>query len=279
MTPLQAATLALYAAAAIAAVALTRRDPRHRPVAWYLCAVVALDGGRWVRALLLEPSPGPRVGWDLVLRHAEVGLYLASILALPALAVVVFGHDAGRADSRARRERIPRDLRAVGPGAWLQDPRSLGGAVVRGAGAEQAADDRHRGAAARPGRYQGAAAILIAWLGLWSYLIADYPALSGAGLMRIYELVEVGAVLFSGLCFARWLSGPRLLKEGLSPAVACTLALISGPAATVAAPWLTRGTTLETWPGIVAANAVAVGIALVLQLHWLLRGRRRLCSG
>jgi hypothetical protein len=97
--------------------------------------------------------------------------------------------------------------------------------------------------------------------------------------MRVYQLVEVGAVLFSGLCFVRWLSGPRLLREGLSPAVACTLALMSGPAATVAAPYLTRGTTLEAWPGIVAANAVAVGIALVLQLHWLLRARRRLCSG
>jgi hypothetical protein len=101
--------------------------------------------------------------------------------------------------------------------------------------------------------------------------------------MRVYQLVEVGAVLFSGMCFARWLSRVTrrtncLQERILSPAVTCTLALISGPAATVAAPWLTRGTTLEAWPGIVAANGVAVGIALVLQIGALTR-RRRLCSG
>jgi hypothetical protein len=145
-----------------------------------------------------------------------------------------------------------------------------------------------------------------AWVLLTAWLVADYPELSGAGLMRVYELVEVGAVLFSGLCFARWLSGGmglvnrysssgsrssrqnsitdeastnRPFRGSLSPAVACTLALMSGPAATVVAPWLVRGTTLEAWPGIVAANAVAVGITLVLQLHWLFRTRRRLCSG
>ena len=122
-------------------------------------------------------------------------------------------------------------------------------------------------------------AIAGAWLLLTAWLIADYPALSGAGLMRVYHLVEVGAVLFSGLCLFRWLRSGQLLREGLSPAVACTLALMSGPVATVAAPYLTRRPTLEAWPGIVAANAVAVGITLVLQLHWLLRARRRLCSG
>lgn len=473
MTPLQAATVALYIAAAGAALLLTRRDPRHRPVAWYLCVVVAVDALRWGRSLLLPPAMGPREGWELVARHAEAGLYLASILALPALAWVVFGRSlqlrgmgdppvaiaslwqqmwhhpsspsdvrqppirperqavfvdepstrpddvvdvqhpdaavirvasacdpmsvtvgrdrrpprsapwasplhatdavAGRppprivlgiADAEAsqrcphvRRRHVATPLEvsevgahslrrqregsADGTGAAVQAPligrpiedasdpgqlrrrehaqlnahvssvnrvtgrtapefcdaaatNSGSTMVTDGASVVKPADraEKPNGAVGVFGYlHNGAISIvsqirrcrfgpvLLAWLLLTSYLIADYPALSGAGLMRIYELVEVGAVVFSGLCFARWLSGPRLLREGLSPAVACTLALISGPAATVAAPWLVRGTTLEAWPGIVAANGVAVAITLVLQLHGLLRARRRLCSG
>jgi hypothetical protein len=89
MTPIAALTLSLYLAAAASAVALARRDRRHRPVAVYLTAVVALDGLRWLRALLLPPAQGIREGWELWLRHAEAGLYLASILALPVVAVVV----------------------------------------------------------------------------------------------------------------------------------------------------------------------------------------------
>lgn len=113
MTHLQAATMALYAAALIAAVALARRDSSCRPVAWYLGAVVVLDCCRWGRALLMghlvSKLPGahmPREGLALVLRSAEVGLYLASILALPALAVVVFGHHGEKARRRSHDEVV-----------------------------------------------------------------------------------------------------------------------------------------------------------------------------
>lgn len=92
MTALAAATLALYAAAAVAAVVSCSRSPQagQRPLAVYLAAVLVIDGLRWCQALLLEPPAGPRVGWWLVAWWAEVGLYLASILALPAMAVAVF---------------------------------------------------------------------------------------------------------------------------------------------------------------------------------------------
>lgn len=88
---LSLATLALYLAAAGAALLLARSCRRHRPVAWYLCAIVVVDALRWGRELLLPASTGPRAGWELVARHADQGLYLAAILALPAMSVAVFG--------------------------------------------------------------------------------------------------------------------------------------------------------------------------------------------
>jgi hypothetical protein len=90
MTSLQLTTLAMLIAAACAAVTLARRDIRNRPVAWYLVAVTAVDLLRWVRTPLLPPTTVPREGWELVLRHAEQLLYLAAILALPAMAMALF---------------------------------------------------------------------------------------------------------------------------------------------------------------------------------------------
>lgn len=106
MTALHAGLLALSCAAGAAAVAAIRRDPRVRPVAWYLWITIALDIGRLVRAAALPPATGIREGWELAGRHAEAGLYLASILALPAL---------------ARRVFVQRDIKPVilvGIGLW-----------------------------------------------------------------------------------------------------------------------------------------------------------------
>lgn len=90
MTTLQLLGLALYVAAGVVAVVLARRDRRHRPVAWYLVTIVAIDLLQLGRAALLPEATGPREGWQLLLRHAECGLYLASILALPAMAWGLF---------------------------------------------------------------------------------------------------------------------------------------------------------------------------------------------
>jgi hypothetical protein len=87
---LHAALLALCLAAGVAALALARRDRRVRPVAWYLWVTGGLDVARLVREKLLPPATGIREGWELVGRSAEVGLYLASLMALAALARVVF---------------------------------------------------------------------------------------------------------------------------------------------------------------------------------------------
>lgn len=90
MAALQLAALSLYVAAAATGHLVTVRDSHHRPVAWYLTGIVALDLLRLGRSALLPPANDPRVGWELVLRNLEAGAYLAVILALPALAVVLF---------------------------------------------------------------------------------------------------------------------------------------------------------------------------------------------
>jgi hypothetical protein len=82
---LAAFTFALYAAAALAAVV-----SRSRPVAGYLGAVLAIDAVRWTQALLLPSPPELRAGWWLVAWWLEVGLYVGSMLALPAMAVALF---------------------------------------------------------------------------------------------------------------------------------------------------------------------------------------------
>jgi len=229
MTPLAVTALALYAAAAVAAVATCRKKAASSPaqdscrlVVAYLIAVVLLDGLRWLRALLLEPATGPRVGWDLVLRHAEVGLYLGSILALPAMAVALFS-EPGRHGDR-----------------WVTP-------VVLGS----------------------------VWLHTWIWIASSYPDLRGAALLRVYDLVEAGAVVVSLGCAGVWLR--RLIRgeAECSPAHLAGLALIAGPTASCCVSWLSRATVLDGWPYIVAGNAVAVAAALVLLLHGLLRARRR----
>lgn len=258
MTPLQLTTLALYAAAAGAAVALARRDRRAWPVAAYLGATVVLDGCRWLRALLLPSAEGIRTGLDLWLRQAEVGLYLASILALPAMAVVLY--------------------------------------LRRG--------------------YRELPIVAAAWVFLATWIAGSYPELRGAALLRIYDLVELGAVVAAlgcagswPLCLtagaATWQNDPRFFrlatgapstgedgKGGMragrfgapavprfvSPPHLAGLALIAGPASIACLPWLTSDTVLDGWPYIVAGNALTVGACLVLLLWGLLCVRRRPCT-
>lgn len=89
MTPLAAAVLCLYATAAMAAAALARRDRGCRPVTAYLGAAVAIDLCRWGLRWAIPGATGPREGLELLGRHVEAGLYLAAILALPAMAAAV----------------------------------------------------------------------------------------------------------------------------------------------------------------------------------------------
>jgi hypothetical protein len=213
VTPLQLATMALYVASAGAAVALARRDPGHRPVAAYLTAIVGLDGLRLARAAVLPASDGPRVGWELLVRHVECGAYLASILALPALAVVLFCR-------------------------WRVGP------LVAAGGA------------------------------LWLWLCGSYPELRGAGLMRIYQAVELGGVVLCGGCLAEYLRSPRLLIEGAPVPILSGLALIAGTGAVTLIPRLTGESLLESWPAVVATNATMLGVVLVLQLRQLLSRAR-----
>lgn len=96
MTPLAAAVLCLYAVAAVAAAALARRDRGCRPVAAYLGAAVAIDLCRWGLRWAIPGATGPREGLELLGRHVEAGLYLAAILALPAMAAAVTRRGAHR---------------------------------------------------------------------------------------------------------------------------------------------------------------------------------------
>jgi hypothetical protein len=113
-------------------------------------------------------------------------------------------------------------------------------------------------------------AFAVVWLWLWVWLVADYPELSGPGLLRVYRLIEIAAVLVSGLCLADWLRGPGLVREGLSPRVCCTLALLAGATATVLVP---AGSMLGAWPAVVATNALMIAAALVVQLRALMGGQ------
>lgn len=87
MTPLQAAALVLYAAAAAASIA--NRDRRNRPVAWYLGAVVLLELLRLGFGAVL-PADGQCEGLLLIARHADSAAYLAVSMALPAMAMALF---------------------------------------------------------------------------------------------------------------------------------------------------------------------------------------------
>jgi hypothetical protein len=284
MTPLALATLALYAAAGLAAVV-----GRSRPVAAYLGAVLAIDAVRWAQALLLPSPPELRAGWWLAAWWAEVGLYIGSILVLPAMAVALF---------------------------------------------------RHRQESNKNSRLEFGAVELItaAWLLLTTWIAGSYPDLRGPALLRIYDLVELGAVAASLACAGMWFqrllsfsarvsteehdarrippplpglpggpyrratvgrraypggsspgSGlaalPRCVPslgpaaaESPSPAHLAGLALIAGPAGSCVLPWLTTDTVLDGWPCIVAGNAVAVATCLVLLLWGLTGARRPSCT-
>jgi hypothetical protein len=87
VTTAQLVTLGLYAAAAGTAIALARHDKRHRPVAWCLAVILALDVARLGLKQLLPPGPEVRVGWDAWLRHLGQAAYVGIILARPAMAM------------------------------------------------------------------------------------------------------------------------------------------------------------------------------------------------
>jgi hypothetical protein len=90
VTPWRAIQLALCAGAAVAAVALVRRDARHKPVVWYLVAVFGLDLLRLGLHQLLPSGPAVRQGSVVVLRHADQAVYVALLMAVPAMAVRLF---------------------------------------------------------------------------------------------------------------------------------------------------------------------------------------------
>jgi len=92
MTRVQIATLVLFAATTFAALAVARRDKRHRPVAAYLAALLILDICGHVLAAMSPPGncTEPYTGAARVLSHLDQSRYLGSILALPAMFMAVF---------------------------------------------------------------------------------------------------------------------------------------------------------------------------------------------
>jgi len=229
------ALLLLYGAGLIAAWA-----QRVRPIAWYLGAVIALDLGRLARAAVLPPATSVREGWELVGRSAEAGLYLASIFALPALAVCVF-----------RPSAIP--------STWpiLIDEKRHAVSKLR---------DNNRDIASGPGRK-----IAAAWLLLWLVVVLSYPELRGDDLMVLYDAVELGGLVVSLGCLWRW----WLRGDKPSAATSCTGALIAGSVATVALPWATGQTVREAWGEIVTINVAMAGVVLGLLVRPLLRKARQ----
>jgi hypothetical protein len=90
MTTLGAMVMGLCAVTATSAAVVAIRDSRHKPVAWYLAAVLGLDLLRLGLRQLLPPGPAERQGAELLLRHLDQGVYLGLILAVPALAMALF---------------------------------------------------------------------------------------------------------------------------------------------------------------------------------------------
>lgn len=207
MTALAFATIALYAVTAIAAVL-----NRSRAVVVYLVTVLVIDCLRWCKALLLPNTQELRSGWWLLLWWIEVGLYLASILALPTMAIALF----------LKLDRC---------------------------------------------RY-----MYILWLTATVVIAGSYPSLRGQAIMRIYDIIELFAVVLSLFCACSWVRSERVLTEGRSAEHLAGLALISGPIGAVSLP-LIGGDMLKDWRFLVAGNAVSVGIALVLLLCGATRKR------
>jgi hypothetical protein len=267
MTLLAALTLALYAAAGLAALV-----SRSRPVAAYLGAVLAIDALRWCQALLLPAPPELRAGWWLVAWWAEVGLYTASMLALPAMAWYLLGH--GRSHDEMVRVRAPARAPAEGIGAVCRSSSPYRG--------HHRARPRAHGRPPKAARGQGCgrAGSSAPWrlIGVWLLLTAgiagSYPDLRGPALLRIYDLIELGAVVVSVAVALRWIAHQASRPDRPSPAHLAGLALIAGPAGSCVLPWLTADTVLDGWPYLVAGNAVAVAACLVLLLWGLTRARR-----
>lgn len=207
MTPLQLVTLVLYLAAAAVAARHARGDPRSRPVAVYLGAVVALDVLRYMLAAALpDASQGPPRGTALLLRHLSQGAYLGTIAAQPALAVALF----------FRRRPAPVALAAVllwvvvvGAYPWLRGPALLelyscaevAGLVCSGAAfASWLRSPQLLEEAACPHIWAGLA--ILAGTGA----VALIPRLTGAWLLASWPavvLVNGAMVALAGLLLAR----------------------------------------------------------------------------
>jgi hypothetical protein len=294
VTPLALATLALYAAAGLAAVV-----SRSRPVAAYLGAVLAIDGLRWCQALLLPSPPELRTGWWLVTWWLEVGLYTGSMLALPAMAWVLF-----RARPRARARALTTSARRCAPrtegqsGASPAPPATASALSTTSRPAHRLVvpcpPDRQRWP--EPESFFGK--ILLGWLLLTAWIAGSYPALRGPALLRVYDWIELGAVVVALTCVGWWTRSGfrngdqngsfrrqakhfralRVAIKSPTPAHLAGLALIAGPAATNLVAWFPGGDVLASWRFVVAANAVAVAAALVLLLWGLTRARGRRCT-
>lgn len=87
---LSAVVLGLCAVTAAMAAIVAFRDSRHRPIAWYLVAILGLDLLRLGLRQLLPPGPTERQGAALLLRHLDQGAYLGLILAVPAMSMALF---------------------------------------------------------------------------------------------------------------------------------------------------------------------------------------------
>jgi len=122
VSPIRLATLLLFAATAAVAIPVARRDKRHRPVAAYLVAVLAIDVIRLVIAQILPPATptDPYTGALRAMWHVEQAAYLGSILALPAMFMALF---------------------------WRRRPRLIGGIGLIGAAVLAALYPEVRGAA------------------------------------------------------------------------------------------------------------------------------------
>jgi len=243
MTVLHVSLLALSGVAGVAAVAAARRDSRVRPVAWYLWIVVVLDLLRLALSAAQPPTDDVRSGWGLAARHGEAGLYLASILALPALAVCVFS---APKYSRCNSNDSAKTMSTSGPNPvtmWLKITNYSWWSVAA------------------------------AGLGLWLFVVVAYPELRGDDLLSLYYAVELGGLLVSLLYLRRWLFDSG--RPAPSPAAGCAIALLAGSIATAALPWATGRTLLEVWSEVVAINACMTGAVLLQLLQVLIRRRSR----
>ena len=90
MTALHIATLTLFVATTAAAVAVAKKEKRHRPVAWYLVSVVGLEQVRFGLSQLLPATTEQREGLALAVRHADMAAYLALIMVVPAMNMALF---------------------------------------------------------------------------------------------------------------------------------------------------------------------------------------------